>query len=103
MQFFDYLLACARTWPRIAPSIACSIIGADAREACHCWLDLTPIKRGSAQSRIENHRWTACPCTVDMEPVAPDIHQFARRGGGGSVNRAGKGLREQPAQQKSHQ
>src|SRR5205807_2147519 len=101
MQFFDYLLACARTWPRIAPSIACSIIGADACEVCHCWLNLAPIKRGSAQSRIENHRWTACPCTVDMESVAPDIHEFDWSGVVRSVNRTGKGLREQPEQQKT--
>src|SRR5439155_3161898 len=76
MQFCHHLLACARAWPGLTPSIACSIIGADTCEACHCWLDLAPIKRGSAQSRIENHRWTARPCTVDMESVAPDIHEF---------------------------
>src|SRR5437588_2179973 len=101
MQFFYYLLACARSRPTITPSIACSIIGADACEACHPWLDLAPIKRGFSQSCIKYHRWTARPCTVDMEPVAPDIHQFARRGGVRSVNRAGKGLRAQPEQQKS--
>jgi hypothetical protein len=80
MQFFYDLLACARAWPRIAPSIACSIIGADTCEACHCWLDLAPIKGGSSESRIENHPWTAHPGTVDMEPVASDIHEFAWRG-----------------------
>src|SRR5947209_7420482 len=101
MQFFYYLLACALAWPRIAPSIACAIIGADACEAGHCWLDLAPIKRGSAQSRIENHRGTACPGTVEMESVAPDIHEFARSGVVRSVNCAGNGLIEQPEQQKS--
>src|SRR5690349_4346797 len=80
MQFFDDLLAGARTWPALTPAIACSVIGADASEACHCWLDEAPIKGGSSQSRIENHRGTARPGTVDVEPVAPDIHQFAWRG-----------------------
>jgi len=35
-----------------------------------------------------------------MEPVAPDIHEFAWSGVVRSVKRAGKGLREQPEQQK---
>jgi hypothetical protein len=35
-----------------------------------------------------------------MEPVAPDIHEFAWSGVVRSVNRTGKGLREQPEQQK---
>jgi hypothetical protein len=85
MQFFYYLLAGARTWPCIAPAIACSIIGADACEACHAGLDEAPIKGGSSQSRIENHRGTARPGTVDVEPVAPDIHEFACSGVVGSV------------------
>ena len=102
MQFFHDLLAGARAWPGLTPAIACSIIGADAREACHGWLDLAPIKRGSSQSRIENHRWTAGAGTVDMELVAPDIHEFAWSGIASSVNRAGNGLREQPEQQQSH-
>src|ERR1051326_4924333 len=102
MQFFDDLLAGARTWPALAPSVARSVIGADACEACHPWLDLAPIKRGSSQSCIENHRWTARPGTVDVEPVAPDIHEFAWSGVVRSVNRTGNGLIGQPQQQKSH-
>jgi hypothetical protein len=35
-----------------------------------------------------------------MEPVAPDIHEFAWRGVVRSVNRAGNGLIGQPEQQK---
>jgi len=37
-----------------------------------------------------------------MESVAPDIHEFAWRWVVRSVNRAGKGLREQPEQQKPY-
>src|SRR5947209_19248879 len=102
MQFFYDLLACARARPGPTPSIACAIIGADACEAGHCWLDLAPIKRGSSEPCIENHRWTACPGTVDMEPVAPDIHEFAWSRVVRSVNRTGKGLIGQPQQQQSH-
>src|SRR5947208_9401765 len=100
MQFFYYLLACSRTWPALTPAIACSIIGADACEARHPWLDLAPIKRGFSQSCIENHRGTARPGTVDMEPVTPDIHEFAWRRVVRSVNRTGNGLIGQPQQQK---
>ena len=102
MQFFHYLLAGARAWSALTPAVARSIIGADACEACHCWLNLAPIERGSSQSRIENHRWTACAGTVDMEPVAPDIHEFAGRRIVISVNCARNGLIGQPEQQKSH-
>src|SRR6478752_220454 len=92
MQFCHYVLAGARARPALTPAIAHSIIRADAREARHCWLDLAPIKRGSSQSRIENHRWTACAGTVDVEPVAPDIHEFAWRRVASSVNRTCNGL-----------
>src|SRR5947209_7015761 len=102
MQFFYDLLACARAWPRIAPSIAGSIIGADACEVCHCWLNLAPIKRGSSEPCIENYRWTARPGTVDVEPVAPNIDEFPWSGVVRSVKRAGNGLIGQPQQQKSH-
>src|SRR6185312_6289645 len=102
MQFCHYLLAGARARPALTPAIARSIIRADALEACHCWLNLAPIKRGSPQSRIENHRWTACAGTVDMKPVAPDIHEFAGRRIVICVNRARNSLIGQPDQQKSY-
>ena len=38
-----------------------------------------------------------------MEPVAPDIHEFAWRGGVRSVKRAGNGLIGQTEQHKSHE
>ena len=103
MQFFDYLLAGARPWSTLTPAVTRPIIGADACEACHCWLNLAPIKRGSSQSRVENHRWTACAGTVDMKPIAPDIHEFAGRRIVISVNRARNGLKRQPKQQQSHE
>ena len=102
MQFCHDLLAGARAWPGLTPAIARAIIRADAREARHGWLNLAPIKRGSSQSRIEDHRWTACAGTVDMELVAPDIHEFAGRGIVSGVNRVRNGLRDQSEQQKSH-
>src|SRR5438874_2337727 len=102
MQFFHYLLAGAWAWPTFTPTVARPIIRADAREACHFWLDFAPIKRVSSQSCIENHRWSACASAVDVELVAPDIYESAWRRVLSSVNRACNGLKGQPDQQKSH-
>src|SRR5437899_5613935 len=101
MQLGHDLLAGARAWPGLTPAIARAIIRADAREARHRWLDLAPVKRGSSQSRIEDHRWTARARTVDVELVAPDIDEFAGRWIASGVHRAGNSLRDQSEQQQS--
>jgi hypothetical protein len=103
MQFFYDLLAGAWAWPALTPSVARAIIRADAGKACHGWLNLAPIERGSSQACIEDYGWTACAGAVDMESIAPNIHESAWRGVVSGVNCARNGLVEQPQDQKTHE
>jgi len=54
MQFPNDLMQRSRVWPLLAPSQACPIIGADARERGDARLEKAPVDGEPARPCLEN-------------------------------------------------
>src|SRR6516164_368830 len=56
------------------------VVGADLYKVCDLRLNRLPLDIRVAETGIQKHRRISEPATVDMHPVATDVHEAARHG-----------------------
>src|SRR5687768_6908653 len=70
VQFASDVLGSARQRARVAPAVACAVIGADPRGPGRFRLHPTaPGRRPIAQPSIDHHGWRARANAIDMEQL----------------------------------
>jgi hypothetical protein len=79
MQLGHNLHSIARLWTRFTPSIACTVIGADACELTDFPLNGRPFDRETAVPRVNYNDGRTASYAVDVHKMAIYLHQFARR------------------------